>query len=622
MESSRAQSAGQQRCGSWSRLGLGHYRLGIGAAGGAIVQSLPRRWAAKHGLALALAARAMAAPAPLGDVTASLDAATNAMASGTTAAAAVAVLKPQLSTEDAARAAAAAPAPSIDAPPEATPDWWPPAEAPAAAAPAPAAVDPFTTVCMQPAFDSEGVECDTAACEDLDIMATLLGPWDGRLPTKEDGVHQFGVAYDGALLDAWVKQPSPCCAAAAVAGAINGLSGLNRHDENALGPLDVLATMRGVLRDLVEGKIASFERKLGADLTPVLDAVAARVTSDGRKFGVSLKKDKERGVDGKYLLACVRGEVEARAEACRRAVERQRALELGEEVPDEEEEAPALAFCRLWELYEELNEKKRKLAEEDGEDDESESDEDSDEEPDEDLPKKKPPRPRQRIAAARKAAKPWNWKNELGEILRKSDGVAKTCAARPSTAPFGNWGLIKGAQRLREDARRAAREEEVRALVDDADDATAPVSSNDDERQLPVRTSLDFLGLPSDTLFGCPKAPPTHVVISLLAGGGRAKMPIPLKRDDSPETIERQWGKLSAAFNRPDASLIFHLKNHYALIYALREWTSDGKRVRQLLCARKGQRPSAWVDWLEARETILGWAGYKLMVAERCLLFS
>ncbi len=602
-----------------------HYRLGFSKAGCAIIQSLPLALAAhKHGLALALAARAMAAPAPLGDVTASLDAATNAMASATTEAAAVAVLKPQPSTED-APADAAAPAPSIDAPPEATPDWWPPSDH-AAPAPAPeATADPFTTVCMQPAFDADGVECDTAACEDLDIMATLLGPWNGRLPTKEDGVSQFGCAYDGALLDAWVKQPSPCCAAAAVAGAINGLSGLHRHDDNALGPLDVLAAMRGVLRDLVESKIASFERKLGADLTPVLDAVAARVTSDGRRFGVSLKKDKERGVDGKYLLACVRLEVEARAEVCKRAVERQRALELGEEVTEAEEEAPALAFCRLWELYEELNEKKRKLAEEnEGIDDESSDESDEDEEPDDDVveKKKKPARPRQRIAAARKAAKPWNWKGELGEILRKSDGVAKTCASRPSTAPYGNWGLIKGAQRLREDARRAAREAEVQAMVDDADDATAPVSSNDDERQLPVRTSLGFLGLPPDTLFGCPKQPPSHVVISLLAGGGRAKIPIPLKRDDSPETIERQWGKLSAAFNRPDASLIFHLKNHYALIYALREWTSDGKRVRQLLCARKGQRPSAWVDWLEARATILGWAGYKLMVAERCSLFS
>ena len=121
---------------------------------------------------------------------------------------------------------------------------------------------------------------------------------------------------------------------------------------------------------------------------------------------MSLKKDKERGVDGKYLLACVRGEVEARAEACRRAVQRQRALELGEEVPEDEEDAPPLAFCRLWELYEELNEKKRKLAEEDGEDDESESDEDSDEEPDEDVVEKKKKPAAGAHRGGQKAAKP------------------------------------------------------------------------------------------------------------------------------------------------------------------------------------------------------------------------
>mgnify|MGYP003312553443 CR=1 FL=1 len=99
-------------------------------------------------------------------------------------------------------------------------------------------------------------------------------------------------------------------------------------------------------------------------------------------------------------------------------------------------------------------------------------------------------------------------------------------------------------------------------------------------------------------------------------------MACPLRRGGGGPEVEAQWGKLHAVFLDPRACLLFHLKNHYALIYALREWTSDGKRVRQLLCARKGQRPSAWVDWLEARETILGWAGYKLMVAERCSLFS
>jgi hypothetical protein len=62
--------------------------------------------------------------------------------------------------------------------------------------------------------------------------------------------------------------------------------------------------------------------------------------------------------------------------------------------------------------------------------------------------------------------------------------------------------------------------------------------------------------------------------------------------------------------------LLFHLKNHYALIFATREWVDDrtGVCVRQLLTARKGQRPSAWVDFSEAREVMLGWDGYKVML--------
>ena len=104
------------------------------------------------------------------------------------------------------------------------------------------------------------------------------------------------------------------------------------------------------------------------------------------------------------------------------------------------------------------------------------------------------------------------------------------------------------------------------------------------------------------------------------------------------------------------AALVFHLKNHYALVFALREWTyeaadgaADGGEaaprdgagaardggggeaaaaaaranakhtvaVRQLLTSRRGQRPSAWIDWDEARATMLGWEGYKMMLVER-----
>ena len=51
---------------------------------------------------------------------------------------------------------------------------------------------PFSVLASpQPAFDADGVECDTAGCEDLDITATLLGPWGGRLPTQKDGIGAF-----------------------------------------------------------------------------------------------------------------------------------------------------------------------------------------------------------------------------------------------------------------------------------------------------------------------------------------------------------------------------------------------------------------------------------------------
>eukprot|EP01051_Picozoa_sp_SAG22_P023242 SAG22_NODE_5912_length_932_cov_1.188475_2_plen_188_part_01 len=88
---------------------------------------------------------------------------------------------------------------------------------------------------------------------------------------------------------------------------------------------------------------------------------------------------------------------------------------------------------------------------------------------------------------------------------------------------------------------------------------------------------------------------------------------------DSEAKVTEQWRALQAAFSRPDAVLLYHLKNHYALIFGLREWQepATGQPVRQLLTTRRGQRPTVWLDWAEARRTILGWVGYKIMLAER-----
>lgn len=65
--------------------------------------------------------------------------------------------------------------------------------------------------------------------------------------------------------------------------------------------------------------------------------------------------------------------------------------------------------------------------------------------------------------------------------------------------------------------------------------------------------------------------------------------------------------------------LLFHLRNHYALIYACREWTDtkSGSHVRQILTARRGQRPSAWVDFDEVRELMIRWDGHRIMGIRR-----
>ena len=54
---------------------------------------------------------------------------------------------------------------------------------------------------------TEPYEKDTDASEDVDLMALLLP--DGTLPRQP----QFSLAYNTALFDGWVKQPSPSCAA-------------------------------------------------------------------------------------------------------------------------------------------------------------------------------------------------------------------------------------------------------------------------------------------------------------------------------------------------------------------------------------------------------------------------
>lgn len=107
-----------------------------------------------------------------------------------------------------------------------------------------------------------------------------------------------------------------------------------------------------------------------------------------------------------------------------------------------------------------------------------------------------------------------------------------------------------------------------------------------------------------------------------LMGAGRGRYEVPLAAEDGEDMVAEQWGKLLSWLSAPRAALIYHLENHFSLIYAAREWRSDAgyggaRTVRQVLVARPGQRPCYWVDFAWLRDTCLAWKGYNV-VAVAC----
>ncbi|CAN0385312.1 unnamed protein product, partial [Ectocarpus sp. 12 AP-2014] len=127
----------------------------------------------------------------------------------------------------------------------------------------------------------ERVEADTEEPEDVSDLNTLLLP-SGALPLD---VERFSVSYSRALLKGWVKQGSPCCAAASLAGAWNALGGLPRGSHGALNSESVVRAMRTVVQGQVAAMIARFERLLGGSLEPLLQVLDAELALEGKHLG-------------------------------------------------------------------------------------------------------------------------------------------------------------------------------------------------------------------------------------------------------------------------------------------------------------------------------------------------
>jgi hypothetical protein len=132
----------------------------------------------------------------------------------------------------------------------------------------------------------------------------------------------------------------------------------------------------------------------------------------------------------------------------------------------------------------------------------------------------------------------------------------------------------------------------------------------------------------------CTRAAAAAAGLSVQASTLFSKKPCSFSRhvmlsDDSEAIMQEQWEVLKKAVEQPDSVLLFHLRNHYALIAGHRTLLLPcGQVLQQILCSRKGQRPKHWIDfrcsWMEGdvprwsvRDTLLKWVGYKIIMMKR-----
>ena len=150
--------------------------------------------------------------------------------------------------------------------------------------------------------------------EDAEVRELLLG---GAFPPPRCA-DKFSLTVSWSALRGWVRQPSPCCAAASVAGAFNALHHLGRDVEGAATAEDVMEIYRNGFRarlDDKRGAAAALIRVTDAGAFGALEAeVEARMEELGRPLALR-KKDVDAGgpVTPSELRRAIRHVVQARS---------------------------------------------------------------------------------------------------------------------------------------------------------------------------------------------------------------------------------------------------------------------------------------------------------------------
>lgn len=482
-------------------------------------------------------------------------------------------------------------------------------------------------------------ECDTDESSDLDPFEVLVREKLGKenRGAEDDNLRSqqlFAGGFNRSLMEGWLPQPSPCCAAASVAGAFNGLWGKGRRSEGSSTIREVADLMANVCDNLRVDRQHRLERLLGiqADgLSELYEAVDAKLTTDGFSWTAG---SGPQAVTKKIAMDAVRAVVAAPAPSReqREGTSRVEADEaftglgvfealrdvLGVDEITEQPDAPgqyvtiqnetfvgaaaeditaSVSTLRYgtkvtvlevavlaerqrirgrieepvgWISLLNSSDGHRWARREDGRC-QSKSSETAVQQEGDEASDKPQPQPSGGCLVDVFSTNGPDWARELQELLWKRKGVMRLRKEKPNTGEIGSWGIKTAAEDL-----AAAR--------------------------------------------GCqPIQVSTFMARKLSAKGLMA----PISKDDDELAVTQQWSRLKEAFGTPQTVLLFHLTNHYALIYAWREWllpfSADGepRMCRQVLTARKGQRPTAWLTFDEVRSIMLGWSGYNILRLQR-----
>eukprot|EP01065_Artemidia_motanka_P049825 TRINITY_DN8378_c0_g1_i1.p1 TRINITY_DN8378_c0_g1~~TRINITY_DN8378_c0_g1_i1.p1 ORF type:complete len:529 (+),score=149.06 TRINITY_DN8378_c0_g1_i1:55-1641(+) len=431
-------------------------------------------------------------------------------------------------------------------------------------------------------------ERDTDA-EDVSPSAELLlptagGEWPLRMPV-------FSLSFSGATFAGYVRQRSPACAACACAGAWNAVHGVRSTSAEAQNQQSATQVLQSMLDARRYRKAMSARRRLGADVACGVQAVSDMLAARGRAMS-GVGDVAVRPATCMRLLRCAAarrllddsapggGAVagvppgnavswRAIANAFGLSAERLRARRLRQlkRSAAAPAAAPTAAPTAASDSESDAADEAAAGCDDGDGDDSSDSDSDSSSDdsaaaPDDLDPE--PARPRPMLPPGRPAPsgscrsiealpppsrrEARNQLNALKTLFRSEIAAARLAGPVPSTSGVGNCNIVRCLARV------------------------------------------------------CPSQPLRADVLMSGRPGSRYRV----SENDDEAAINAQWTAIQGALGCDGSALLAHLPNHYALIFAARSWQMPGGPLRrEVLTARKGQRPTAWIDFAELRRLSL-----------------